>query len=107
MQASSPHIIITKPRADVVDISSSDIEALLESLFLSPARHSPVSHSRESSTANSFKNWPKPNDMAPSVYIALSADASSSRMPAIDVPRDGLNSRFSDLPAQRTRKTRW
>jgi hypothetical protein len=95
-----------KPRADVVDVSSSDTEALLDSLFLSPARDSPASHSHESSDADSFRNWPEPNDIATSVYIALRADASSSHTATIDVPRDGLKSRLSDLPTQKMRKTR-
>jgi hypothetical protein len=103
---SQPHLIIMKPRADVVDISSSDTEALLDSLFLSPAHDSPASHSRESFDPDSFENWPEPSDMAVSVYIALSADASSSRMHAINVPLDGLKSRFRDLPTKKMRKTR-
>jgi hypothetical protein len=37
-QASSPHLIITKPQDDVMDISSSDTEARLDLLFLSPVR---------------------------------------------------------------------
>jgi hypothetical protein len=41
-QALSPRLIVTMPKADVVDLSSSDTEALLDSLFVSPARDSLV-----------------------------------------------------------------
>jgi hypothetical protein len=34
--------------------------------------------------------------MAMSVYVVLSADASGSRTPAIDAPRDGQKSHFND-----------
>jgi hypothetical protein len=36
VQASSSHLIVTKPKASVVDVSSSDTDDLLNSLFLSP-----------------------------------------------------------------------
>jgi hypothetical protein len=55
-QASSPHLIVMKPTTDVVDISSSDTEALLDSLFLSPTHDSPASHPRANSDANSLEN---------------------------------------------------
>jgi hypothetical protein len=89
MHASSPHLIITKPKDDVVDISSSDIEALLNLLFFSPAHNAPASHPWASSDADSFEDWPEANDMAAIVYIELSADASSSHTPMIDAPCGG------------------
>jgi hypothetical protein len=55
-QASSLHLIITKPKDDVLNISSSNTEALLDSLFLSPVRNSAASHPRASSDANSFED---------------------------------------------------
>jgi hypothetical protein len=50
-------------------------------LSLSPARgpHSPLLELRSSSDSDSFNDWPEANDMAVSVYIVLTADASSSR----------------------------
>jgi hypothetical protein len=86
--ASSPCLIAMMSKADVVDHSSSDTEALLESLFMNPACGSSVSCPRTSSDCNSFENWPKSNDMAMSVYVALGADASSSRAPIVGDPPD-------------------
>jgi hypothetical protein len=54
--ASSSHVIITKPKGHVVDISSSDTEALLDLLFLSGARNSPASHPGASSDADSIED---------------------------------------------------
>jgi hypothetical protein len=83
VQASSPHLIAMMHKADVVDLSSSDTEALLDSLFMSPACGSPISRPRMGSDCNSFEDWHESNDMATSVYIALSADASSSHAPTV------------------------
>jgi hypothetical protein len=88
MQASSPHLIATMSKANVVDLSSSDIEALLDSLFMSPACGSPVLHPRMGSDCNSFEDWPESNDMAVSVYVAISADAPRSHAPTVGVPCD-------------------
>jgi hypothetical protein len=44
--------------------------------------------------------------MAASVYVVLSADASSSHKPANDVPCNGRESCFNDSPIRKTRKTR-
>jgi hypothetical protein len=106
-QASSPHLIIMKPKDDVVDILSIDTEALLDSLFLSLARNSPASHPRASSDADSFEDWPEANDVTASVYVALSADALSSLTPMIDAPRGGRKSCFSDSSIRKMKKTRW
>jgi hypothetical protein len=56
VQASSPHLVVMKPRADVVDISSSDTEALLDLLFLSPTHDCPASQPCTNTDADSFKN---------------------------------------------------
>jgi hypothetical protein len=77
------------PKADVVDLSSSDTEALLDSLSISPARDCLVSRPRMGSDGDSFEDWPEANDMAKSVYVALSVDALSSHAPVVDAPRDG------------------
>jgi hypothetical protein len=106
MQASSRHLIVMKPKAGMVDVSSSDTEDLLNSLFLSPACNSLSLRGCASSDADSFKSWPQVNNMAASVYVALSADASSSRKPAIDAPHDNRRSRFNNLPVRKMRKTR-
>jgi hypothetical protein len=65
----------------VVTLSSSDTEETLELLSLSPS-HGPPSRPSDpcSSSGNDlFKDWPEANDMAISVYVALTADALSSR----------------------------
>jgi hypothetical protein len=66
---------------DVVTLSSSDIEEVLELLSLSPTcgPHSRLSEPSSSSNIDFFEDWPEANDMALSVYIALTAYASSSR----------------------------
>jgi hypothetical protein len=104
-QASSPHLIVMKPKASVVHVSSSDTKDLLNSLFLSPACDSLSLRHRASSDADSFESWPKANNMAASVYVALSVDASSFRKPTIDAPCDNRRSRFNNSPVQKTRKT--
>jgi hypothetical protein len=91
-QASSPCLIAMMPKADVVDLSSSHIEALLDSLFVSPACDSPVSHPRTGSDGDLFEDWPEANDMVASVYVALSVDASSSHVPTVGTPCDGQKS---------------
>jgi hypothetical protein len=102
------------PKADVVDLSSSDTEALLDSLSISPAHDSLVSRPRMGSDGDSFEDWPEANDMAASVYILLSVDASSSRSPAVNAPRDGQKSCVGDSSVRElrsqltsTKKTRW
>jgi hypothetical protein len=89
-------LVVTESKAGALDVSSSDTDGLLDSLFLSPTHGYLSAHRHEnsdcrvSSDADSFESWPEPNDMATSVYVALSADASSSRKPATDVARDLL-----------------
>jgi hypothetical protein len=96
VQASSPRLIIKMPKADVVDLSSSDTEALLDPLFVSLAHDSLVSHPRTSSDGDSFKDCPKANDMVVSVYVALSVDALSSHTPMVNALRDGQKSCVGD-----------
>jgi hypothetical protein len=80
-QVSSPHFNVKMPKADMVNLSSSDSEEALELLSLRPAHgyHSPLLNIRSSFDCELFKDWPEAIDMAASVYIALIADASSSR----------------------------
>jgi hypothetical protein len=61
------------PKADVLDLSSSDTGALLDSLFMSPACGYLVSRPHTSSDCDSFEYWLESNDMFVSVYVALSA----------------------------------
>jgi hypothetical protein len=79
------------PVIDMVDLSSSGTEEALRLLPLSSARgyHSPLSNLRPSSDSELFEDWPKANDMAASVYVALTVDASCSRVSTADSLRSG------------------
>jgi hypothetical protein len=103
--ASSSNLVVTKPTAGGVYVSSSDTEDLLNLLFLSPACDSPSAHRRASSDTDSFKSCTEVNDMAMSVYVALSADALSSHKPTIDAPDDNRKCRFSDSSTREMKKT--
>jgi hypothetical protein len=74
------------PEYDVVNLSSSDTEEALDLLFLSPTHgpRSAASNPRSGSDSDMFKDWPEVNDMAASVYVALTIDASSSRTSTVD-----------------------
>jgi hypothetical protein len=75
----------------VVTLSSSDTEEALELLSLSPS-HGPPSRPSDhcsSSSNDLFEDWPEANDMAISVYVALTADALSSRASTATAPLDG------------------
>jgi hypothetical protein len=69
----------------MVTLSSSDTEAALELLCLSPtySPHSRLSEPSSSSGSDLFEDWPEANDMVVSLYVALTADASSSRTSAV------------------------
>jgi hypothetical protein len=86
VHASSPLFIIMMPEVDVVNLSSSDIEEAFDLVFLSHVHgpHSPTLNPRSGSNSNVFDDWPEVNDMAASVYVALTADASSSRVSTVD-----------------------
>jgi hypothetical protein len=86
-QASLPHLIATMTKANVVDLSSSDTKALLDTLFMSPACGSPVSHPCMVSGCNSFEDWPESNDMAVSVYAAALSVMLQVPMPLRSVTR--------------------
>jgi hypothetical protein len=64
----------------MADLSSSDTKEALELLSLSPSRgyRSLLLNLRSSSDSDLFEDSPKANDMAASVYVALTAEASSS-----------------------------
>jgi hypothetical protein len=82
-QASSPHFTVRTTEVDMMKLSSSNTEEVLNLLFFSPAHDScsPVSNLRLGFGSNMFEDWPESNDMAASVYIALTADALSSHVP--------------------------
>jgi hypothetical protein len=86
--ASLPHCFVWPVDPDVVTFSSSDTKEALELLFLSPNRDplSRVSEPSSSSDNDLFEDCPKANDMAVSVYIALTTDASGSRASTADTP---------------------
>jgi hypothetical protein len=79
VQVLSPHSNVKMPKADMVDLSSSNTEEALELLPLSPTRgyHSTLSNLWSSSDSELFEDWPEVNDMAASVYIALTSRAVS------------------------------
>jgi hypothetical protein len=57
-------------------------------LSLSPAHgpHSPLSKFHSSCGSNLFDDWPEANDMAASVYVALTVDALSSHASTVGDP---------------------
>jgi hypothetical protein len=72
----------------LVSLSSRDIEEALELFSLGPTRgpHSPLLELCSSSGSDLFDDWPKANDMVASVYVALTADASSSCASTVSAP---------------------
>jgi hypothetical protein len=77
----------------VASLSSSGTNEASELLSLSPA-HGPHSSSR----IDLFVDWPKANNMAMSVYVALTAYASSSLMSTVGAPHYTQKS-FADGPS--------
>jgi hypothetical protein len=70
----------------VVNPLSSDTEEELNLLFLCPTHgpHSLAPNPHPGSDSNEFKDWPEVNNMAASVYVALTADAMSSHVSTVD-----------------------
>jgi hypothetical protein len=103
--APSPCFNVKPAEADVASLSSSHTEEALELLSLSPARgpHSPLSKLHSSSSSDSFDDWPKANDMAASVYVVLTADASSSHMSTVGAPHCTRKSLADDSCTQPSR----
>jgi hypothetical protein len=79
----------------VVTLSSSNTEVALELLSLSPTRgpHSRLLELPSSSSSDLFEDWPEANDMAMSVYVALTTDVSSSCTSTVNVPCGDQKSR--------------
>jgi hypothetical protein len=82
------------PEADTVNLSSSDTEEALELLSLSPTRgyHSLLSNLRSSSDSELFEDWPEANDIAASIYVALTTDTLISHASTADSLRSGQKS---------------
>jgi hypothetical protein len=87
-QAPLPHCSVMPSNPDMVTLSSRDTKEALELLPLSPAcgPHSRLFEPSSNSGSDLFKDWPEANDMAVSVYVALTMDASSSRTSATNAP---------------------
>jgi hypothetical protein len=103
--ASSPRFIITMPEAPVVNLSSSDTKEALDLLFLSLAHgpHSSASNPRSGFDSDMLEDWPKVNNMAATAYVALTADASSSRASTIDTVCDVRGSCIGGSSGRQTR----
>jgi hypothetical protein len=89
----------------VASLSSSDTEEALELLSLSPAcgPHSPLSELPSSSGSDLFDDCPEANDMAVSVYVALTVDASSSHTSTFGAPYCTRKSFTDGSSAQQSR----
>jgi hypothetical protein len=105
-QALSPHFNVKPAEADVASLSSSDTEEALELLSLSPSRgpYSPLSELCSSSGNDLFDDWPEANFIAVLVYVALTADASSSLASTISAPHCTRKSFADGSSTQRSRK---
>jgi hypothetical protein len=80
------------------------VEALeLLSMSLACGPHSQLSEPLSSSGSDLFEEWPKVNDMAVSVYVALTVDASSSRTSAISAPHSEREPRADGSAARPSR----
>jgi hypothetical protein len=79
------------------------VEAL-NLLFVNPARdpHSSASNLCSGSDCDVFEDWPQVNDMAASVYVALTADALSSHASTFDDPCDVRGSRTGGLSSRQS-----
>jgi hypothetical protein len=95
VQALVPYHSIDLTEPDVVTLSSSDTEEALDFLSIGLVRglSSRLSEgdTREpslSSSSDLFEDWPKANDMAASVYVALTVKGSSSRASPTETPHD-------------------
>jgi hypothetical protein len=115
-QASSPYFNVELPKAELVDMSSSDTEEALALLSLSPARgcDSPILNLRSSSDSDLLECWLEANGMAVSVYVALTVDASSFRATTVSALHDsrescadGSSTRHYHSQAASSKKPRW
>jgi hypothetical protein len=97
---------------NVVTMSLSDTEEALELLSLSPScgafsrpSEDDAPEPSSSSTVGSglFEDWPKANDMAASVYVALTTEPSSSRSPMVNAPQKERKSHAKGSSTQKPR----
>jgi hypothetical protein len=79
------------------------VEAL-NLLFVNPAidPHSSASNLCSGSDCDVFEDWPQVNDMAASVYVALTADALSSHASTFDDPCNVRGSRTGGLSSRQS-----
>jgi hypothetical protein len=93
-QASSPYFNVELPKAELVDMSSSDTEEALALLLLSPARgrDSLILNLCSSSDSGLLEDWLEANGMAASVYVVLTADALSFHATTVSALHDGRES---------------
>jgi hypothetical protein len=103
-------------KVGAITLSSSDTKEALDLLSLSPTRHpcSQSSNLRSGSDSDVFEGWPEANDMDASVYVALIADALSSRASMVgglhngrDSCAGGSSDRWSHLRTTSSKKPRW
>jgi hypothetical protein len=109
MQAANTWCSVQPAEPYVVTMSSSDTEEALELLSLSPnpdmsSRHSGVDAQELSSSfdvgSDLCEYWPKANDMAVSVYVALIAEPSTSRALMVSAPCSEQKSHAGSSSAQ-------
>jgi hypothetical protein len=93
-----------------VTSSSSDIDEALAFLSLSPAHglsyRLSEGDAREpslSSGSDLFEDWPEANDMAVSIYVTLTMEASSSHASMADAPRGKQKSHADSSVTQQPR----
>jgi hypothetical protein len=93
-QASLPCCSVQPTEPDVVTIYSSDTEEALELLSLGPCRNlasqvlgGNIHETSASSGSDLFEDLPMAKDMAASIYVMLTAEASSSLISTADAPR--------------------
>jgi hypothetical protein len=77
-----------------VTLSSGHTEEALELLFPSPNHDPRISGPSVSSDSDQFEDSPEANDTAMSVYISLTADASSSHTSMVSAPCGDRESRI-------------
>jgi hypothetical protein len=78
-------------KASVITLSSNDTKEALDLLSLSstsrPCSQSSSRHSNSDSDV--LEDWPEANNMAASIYVALTVDASSFHVSTVGGLRDG------------------
>jgi hypothetical protein len=100
-----PHCSTLPTEPNMVTLLSSDTEEALELLFLRPD-HDNVSQISEPSScfdSDLFEDWLEAKDTVASVYVALTADASSSHASTTYAPHGDQESRSDSSSTWRSR----